>query len=211
MAITISGSGIVEANIADNAVTLAKMASGTDGNIITYDTSGNPAVVATGSSGQILTSAGADAVPTFAAAAGIDCDADAWEHRLVASQTNSSNDTWDFGHSIHTGSNITEDDGIFTIGTAGWYLLSAYASNSDVNTTETYTYWRHESTTNIGRIYWRWVGDSASYGHRYYSTAQTLIYEFAAGETIEIWGRGSWYGGSGTSTQTGFTGVRLGA
>jgi len=29
MAITISGSGIVEANLADNAVTLAKMASGT--------------------------------------------------------------------------------------------------------------------------------------------------------------------------------------
>ena len=69
MAITISGSGIVEANIADNAVTLAKMAGGTDGNIITYDTSGNPAVVATGSDGQILTSAGADAVPAFEAAA----------------------------------------------------------------------------------------------------------------------------------------------
>ena len=70
MAITISGSGIVEANIADNAVTLAKMAGGTDGNIITYDTSGNPAVVATGSDGQVLTSAGADAVPAFEAAAG---------------------------------------------------------------------------------------------------------------------------------------------
>jgi hypothetical protein len=46
------------------------MASGTDGNIITYDTSGNPAVVATGSDGQVLTSAGADAVPAFEAAAG---------------------------------------------------------------------------------------------------------------------------------------------
>jgi hypothetical protein len=45
------------------------MAGGTDGNIITYDTSGNPAVVATGSSGQVLTSAGADAVPTMAASA----------------------------------------------------------------------------------------------------------------------------------------------
>ena len=56
--------------LADNAVGLAQMASGTDGNIITYDTSGNPAAVATGSSGQILTSAGADAVPAFEAAAG---------------------------------------------------------------------------------------------------------------------------------------------
>jgi len=41
------------------------MAGGTDGNLITYDTSGNPAAVATGNSGQVLTSAGADAVPTF--------------------------------------------------------------------------------------------------------------------------------------------------
>ena len=52
-----------------DAITLAKLALGTDGNLITYDTSGNPAYVATGSSGQVLTSAGAGAVPTFAALA----------------------------------------------------------------------------------------------------------------------------------------------
>jgi len=84
MSITINGDGsisgisvgglpddIVDAGtLADNAVGLAQMAGGTDGNIITYDTSGNPAVVATGSDGQILTSAGADAVPAFEAAPG---------------------------------------------------------------------------------------------------------------------------------------------
>ena len=83
MAIVINGSGtvtgisvgglpddIVDAGtLADNAVGLAQMAGGTDGHIITYDTSGNPAVVATGSAGQVLTSAGADAVPTMAAVA----------------------------------------------------------------------------------------------------------------------------------------------
>ena len=56
--------------LADNAVTLGKMASGTDGNIISYDASGNPVAVATGSTGQVLTSAGAGAPPTFAAASG---------------------------------------------------------------------------------------------------------------------------------------------
>ena len=55
------------ADIANDAVTLAKMAAGTDGNVITYDTSGDPAVVATGTSGHFLKSAGAGAVPTFAA------------------------------------------------------------------------------------------------------------------------------------------------
>ena len=54
----------------DNTVTLAKMAPGTDGNIISYDASGNPVAVATGSSGQILTSAGAGAPPTFSDPAG---------------------------------------------------------------------------------------------------------------------------------------------
>jgi len=51
--------------LADDSVTLAKMASGTDGNLISYDTSGNPVAVATGSSGQVLVSAGAGAVPSF--------------------------------------------------------------------------------------------------------------------------------------------------
>jgi hypothetical protein len=41
------------------------MAAGTAGNLITYDASGNPAVVATGTSGQVLTSNGAGAAPTM--------------------------------------------------------------------------------------------------------------------------------------------------
>ena len=61
---------VTSGKIADDAITLAKMAPGTDGNIISYDASGNPVAVATGSAGQILTSAGAGAPPTFATAAG---------------------------------------------------------------------------------------------------------------------------------------------
>ena len=70
MSINISGSGIVEANLADDAVTLAKMAGGTDGNLITYDASGDPAYVTTGTSGQVLTSGGTGVAPTFQTAAG---------------------------------------------------------------------------------------------------------------------------------------------
>jgi hypothetical protein len=58
------------ADIDDNAITLAKMAGGTDGNLITYDASGDPAVVAAGTSGHFLKSQGAGSVPVFAAAAG---------------------------------------------------------------------------------------------------------------------------------------------
>ena len=56
--------------IDDDAITLAKMAGGTDGNIISYDASGNPVAIATGSDGQVLTSAGAGAPPAFEASAG---------------------------------------------------------------------------------------------------------------------------------------------
>ena len=71
-AVTIKDGGVVTAEIADNAVTLAKMASGTDGNIISFDSSGNPVAIPTGNDGQVLTSAGAGAQPAFEDAGGGD-------------------------------------------------------------------------------------------------------------------------------------------
>jgi hypothetical protein len=56
--------------IADDAITLAKLAPGTDGNIISFDASGNPVAVATGTDGQVLTSAGAGSPPAFETLAG---------------------------------------------------------------------------------------------------------------------------------------------
>lgn len=53
------------AGLVDDAVTLAKMASGTAWNLITYDASGNPAAVATGTAWQVLTSNGSWAAPTM--------------------------------------------------------------------------------------------------------------------------------------------------
>ena len=63
--------GATALTIADNAVTLAKMAGGTDGQIITYDASGNPVTVGPGTDGQVLTSTGAGSPPAFETAAGV--------------------------------------------------------------------------------------------------------------------------------------------
>ena len=60
---------IDSAHLANDAVTLAKLAGGTDGNIISFDASGNPVAVATGSDGQVLTSSGAGVVCAFEDAA----------------------------------------------------------------------------------------------------------------------------------------------
>ncbi|ANS05368.1 hypothetical protein [uncultured Mediterranean phage] len=67
---TPSDNVVSTAKIVDDAVTLAKMAAGTDGNIISYDASGNPVAIATGTSGHFLKSQGAGAQPVFAAAGG---------------------------------------------------------------------------------------------------------------------------------------------
>ena len=55
--------------IADKAIAIAKLADGTDGELITWDASGVIAAVAAGSEDQVLTSNGAGAAPTFQAAA----------------------------------------------------------------------------------------------------------------------------------------------
>ena len=67
--LTLSTGAVSNAEVADNAITLAKMAHGTDGEIITYDASGAPATVGVGTSGQVLTSNGAGSAPTMQDAA----------------------------------------------------------------------------------------------------------------------------------------------
>ena len=56
--------------ITDNAVSLDKLASGTDGQVITYSAAGDPVAVGPGTTGQVLTSAGANLPQTFADAGG---------------------------------------------------------------------------------------------------------------------------------------------
>jgi hypothetical protein len=60
------------ADLADNVVTLAKMAGGTDGNLIGIDANGDPAYIATGSDGHVLTSGGAGVASAMEAATAAD-------------------------------------------------------------------------------------------------------------------------------------------
>ena len=54
--------------IAAKAIAISKLADGTDGELITWDASGEIAAVAAGAAAQVLTSNGAGAAPTFQAA-----------------------------------------------------------------------------------------------------------------------------------------------
>jgi hypothetical protein len=64
---------IAEADIANDAVNfVTHLKAGTDGELITWDASGNPAAVPVGTSTHVLTSGGTGVAPTFQAASGGD-------------------------------------------------------------------------------------------------------------------------------------------
>ena len=103
------------ARIADNAVTLAKMAGGTDGQIITYDASGNPVAVGPGTDGQVLTSTGAGSPPAFedVPAGGVDgitSSADATAITIDSSENVAIGDTTGLATATHHTLQIGGDD-----------------------------------------------------------------------------------------------------
>ena len=128
------------ATVPDNAITLAKMASGTDGNIISYDASGNPVAIATGSDGQVLTSAGAGAQPAFETlpVGGI-TELDMW--RLTTYYTglqNPINANWeraDTSGFSYKGSGLTQSSGVFSFPSTGyWKIDFNWQGNSQTDT-----------------------------------------------------------------------------
>ena len=134
-----SDGSVTTAKIVDNAVTLAKMASGTDGNIISYDASGNPVAVATGNDGQVLTSTGAGSPPAFETlpAGGI-TEVDMW--RLTTYYTGSQNPinaNWeraDTSGFSYKGTGLTQSSGVFSFPSTGfWYIDYNWQGNSQTD------------------------------------------------------------------------------
>jgi len=91
--------------VSDNAITLAKMAGGTDGNLITYDTNGDPAAVATGTATHVLTSNGVDTAPTFQAVSAGGATAETVSATITSSWTTTNSALTDV-----TGMTLTKPD-----------------------------------------------------------------------------------------------------
>lgn len=68
--VTGSGTGSFATTIGSKKVTIGMLADGTDGELITWNSSGVAATVAVGTAGHVLTSNGTGAAPTFQAASG---------------------------------------------------------------------------------------------------------------------------------------------
>jgi len=131
---------IITPGVTDDAVTLAKMAPGTDGNIISYDASGNPVAVATGNDGQVLTSTGAGSPPAFETlpVGGITM-ADQWRQlggsvsagdAFITSNWERT-DTDSYGT---IGSAMSESSGVFTFPSTGIYYLQYALMGKNTNT-----------------------------------------------------------------------------
>ena len=58
---------VTEAKMANDAIGLAELKAGTDGELISWDASGNPVAIGAGTSGHFLKSQGAGSQPVFAA------------------------------------------------------------------------------------------------------------------------------------------------
>ena len=158
MAVVINGSGTVTGlavgglpdgtvdagTLADDAVGLAQMASGTDGNLITYDASGNPAAVAVGTSGQVLTSNGAGAAPTMQAGGLYESVAIIVDQK--ANNTHAGTFTSGAWRTRDLNTEISDPDGIVSLSSnqftlqAGTYVISwsAPAFNVDRHSTRLY-------------------------------------------------------------------------
>jgi hypothetical protein len=136
--ITPADNSVTTTKLADDAVTLAKMAGGTDGNLITYDASGDPAYVATGSATNVLTSNGAGAAPTFQAAAGED---NAPSFAAYAASTGLSNATY---NKITAGTEIYDVGGCHDTST-GKFTVPAGEGGK-------YAVWTRATVSNTGGV-----------------------------------------------------------
>ena len=223
-----NGSGVLSfasATPADNSITLAKMASGTDGNLITYDTSGNPAAVATGNSGQVLTSAGAGAVPSFQAAAGgrytlvstatinggatyIDMDnvfsATYKNYLLVYTSVNPATDGADLQIQVKTASGVLSGGSDYVYGSAEIASNNNIASEYDTGQ----DYYKINASSGIGNQ----AAESASGTVIFYDPRSTTFYHNMQGmsaalstgiDAISAWSVGT------AKTTTALTGLRF--
>ena len=121
---------ISEAKMANDAISLTELKAGTDGQIISWDSSGNPVAIAVGTSGHFLKSAGAGAQPAFAAA-GI-AEADMW--RITSGYTGNTDPitaNWeraDTDSFAVLGTGLSNSSGIFTFPSTGVYFIDMQAS-----------------------------------------------------------------------------------
>jgi len=173
--------------VTDDSVTLAKMAPGTDGNIISYDASGNPVAIATGNDGQVLTSTGAGSppafetlpvggtnTPSFFAYLGSNQNISTATHTTVALNTEAFDTANGFDTSTHK----------YTIpsGQGGKYLITAGVRRENFNPPRFTPYILKNNSVGL----WNAENSGTDSGAYYESAQGSSIVSLSAGDVIHL-------------------------
>jgi len=86
----LASNSVSEAKMKDDAISLTELKAGTDGEIISWDASGNPVAIGAGTAGHFLKSQGAGSQPVFAAAGGGKINQATFSDQTIQFNTNSS-------------------------------------------------------------------------------------------------------------------------
>ena len=180
--------------LADNSITLAKMAGGTDGNIISYDAAGDPVAIATGDDGQVLTSAGAGAPPVFEDAA---AGGDSWTQATpitTASGTSITFGSLPAGLSmiyVHFDGTSTDSTGNMDvqIGDGGGIETGGYTNTYESNQDGTHTF---ANSSDAFTIFTDHTGDTV-HGHMVLARLDSG-HEWTMSHTMRVTGNGNIYG-----------------
>ena len=159
---SVADGSITTAKLADNAVTLAKMAGGTDGQIITYDANGDPIAVGPGTDGQVLTSTGAGSPPAFEAVSASSLASDAQGNTLAGTNAGDAFTGTDAVSNtligFNAGTDITTGDQNVCIGSGA---AANITTSSGVTAIGTNTLTTHTSATTL--YYTTVIGANAAY------------------------------------------------
>ena len=108
------------------------------------------------------------------------------------------------------GSNITETAGAghgrVTIGTTGLYMIYVNLANNAAQDVACHIYLRLDQTQIQDRFY-----NESPGGTPYQVFSMLKFVEISAGQDIDVYGSGEWYGTTGTNNMSYWTGVRIGA
>jgi hypothetical protein len=131
------------------------MAGGTDGNIISFDASGDPVAIATGSDGQVLTSTGAGSPPAFESVASVTWQISAIVWNLTSAAAGSldpfgtTDAHWEIADDVvpedrmGSATLISPTSGIWSFDATGYYRIYArlylYTGGSPYNYAEIHT------------------------------------------------------------------------
>jgi len=150
---------LTSSDITDSIISLPKLTDGTDGNLISYDASGNPVAVATGTDGQVLTSTGAGSPPVFEDAGG-GTNTPLFRATVSGTQTvpNATNTKIDFNTEVYDPqSTYDTSNKRFTPAVAGYYFIGAKirtAINNDFGYFSVKIYKNGSSISVINNSHW---------------------------------------------------------